>query len=73
MSTELSPEEMLGNYPDVLLTDDVCELLHVCRQTVYKLVSDGKLKTISDGRIHKFPKLFVREYMMSNSQVQNKK
>lgn len=77
MSTELTYEEictlMLKDYPDVLLTEDVCKVLRVCRQTVYNLVLKGKLKTIPNGRIYKFPKLFVIEFMVANSQVQDKK
>jgi len=73
MSTELSSKEVLATYPDVMLTADVCEVLHVCRQKVYKLIDEGKLKTIPGERIHKFPKLFVMEYMLSYSRNQNEK
>jgi len=35
---------MLSKYPDILTTEDVCDLLKVSKHTVYKLIQTGELK-----------------------------
>lgn len=35
---------MLSDYPDILTTEDVCNLLKVSKYTIYKLIRSKKLK-----------------------------
>lgn len=58
---------MFKEYNDVVTTDEICEMLHCCRQTCYQLISEGKLKNIGDSRLHKVPKVFVIDYVLGLS------
>ena len=54
---------MLENYNDILNISDICEVLHIGRNTAYKLIHSGSLKSFRIGKAHKIPKLYLIEYI----------
>ena len=56
---------MLDNYNDVLTVDEVCEVLRIGKNTVYKLLQSCQLKSKKIGKNYKIPKLYIIEYLNS--------
>ena len=55
--------QMLTEYNDVLLPEDVQKILHTGRNTVYNYLSEGKIRSIKIGRKYKIPKLYLLEFI----------
>lgn len=47
---------MLSEYPDILTTEEVCKLLKVSKNTIYKLIHSGQLKARKVTRHYRIPK-----------------
>lgn len=58
----LTPENIFTQYPDILTTSQLQEMLGIGRNTALKLLSSGKIKSIRIGKNYKIPKLYVIEY-----------
>ncbi len=56
---------MFSAYPDVVTVDHLMEMLHVGRNTAYKLINTGKIKTERIGRRYIIPKKCVISYIES--------
>ena len=56
---------ILSDYPDVLLPDDLMEILKISKTTTYKILKDGTIKSIKVGRHYKIPKNFIIEYLIN--------
>jgi excisionase family DNA binding protein len=56
-------KEILRDYGDILLPKDVQQILQVGRNTVYKLLEDGTIKSIKIGNSYRIPKLNLAEFM----------
>ena len=54
---------MFENYPDVVSINDLTEMLHIGRNTAYKLINNKEIKSIRIGKVHKIPKSYVIEYL----------
>jgi len=54
---------MLNNYPDVMSVQQICDVLHIGKNTAYKLINNKKIKSIKIGKIHKIPKIWLIEYI----------
>ncbi|NLG03791.1 MAG: helix-turn-helix domain-containing protein [Clostridia bacterium] len=50
-------------FPDVLSVNQLCEVLHLSKPSVYKLLESGELKSLRVGAKYKIPKVYVMEYM----------
>ena len=48
---------------EVLTTEEVCKLLRLSRQTIYKLVEQGKLPGTKVGQSYKFLKSELIEFL----------
>lgn len=57
--------EMFDNYPDVVTVDDLTKMLGIGRNTAYRLVNEGEIRSIRVGKIHKIPKRNVIEYLQA--------
>lgn len=55
---------MFESYADLMVIEDVCEVLHMSRNSVYALLKSGELKGFQQGRIWKVPKQAVIQYIM---------
>ncbi len=56
---------MFNDYPDILTINDITKILHIGKNTAYKLVNDKTIKSIRIGRSYKIPKCYVIEYLHS--------
>lgn len=59
--------EMLKNYPDVLTIYQVCEVLHLGRQSVYQLLQNEAIKHVRVGRKYIIPRNSVIDFLHSAS------
>ena len=50
-------------FPDVLSVNQLCEVLHLSKPSIYKLLESGELKSLRVGAKYKIPKVYVMEYM----------
>ncbi|HJC23254.1 MAG TPA: helix-turn-helix domain-containing protein [Candidatus Eisenbergiella merdavium] len=55
--------KIFADYPDVLTVEDLSKMLAVSTKTVYKLLKEKKIKSITIGRTYKIPKIYVMEYL----------
>lgn len=55
---------MFHEYGDILTVDDLMEMLQLGRNSVYRLLKDGHIKSIKMGRIHRIPRDQVIEYII---------
>ena len=51
---------MLENYNDVLRIKDIMDILEIGRNSAYKLISNGNIKSLRIGRNIRIPKIYVR-------------
>ena len=58
---------MFDQFEDLLEVDEVQELLHMSRNSVYVILRSGELKGYQQGRIWKIPKQAVIEYIKRRS------
>lgn len=62
----MSTNELFEGYDDVLLPEDIQKILHVGRNTVYRYLSDGSIRSIRIGGKYRIPKLYLAEFMYPN-------
>ena len=55
--------QILTNYNDVLLPEDVQEILHIGRNTVYSYLAKGIIRSIKICGKYRIPKLNLLEFM----------
>ncbi len=60
---------MLENYADILTVEEVCDILRIGYNSVYKLLKDGSLKCYKNGRIWRIPKAAVIEFIREKSKL----
>ncbi len=53
----------MATTPDVLTVGEVAGFMRVSRETVYRLAARGELPGRKIGRIWRFPKEAIREYL----------
>ena len=56
-------ENTFTDYPDIVTTQDLMDMLHIARSKAYELIHDGSIKTMKIGRDHKIPKQSVIDYL----------
>lgn len=54
--------QLLENYNDVLTPEDLIEILKVGRNTVYRLLAEGKIKSLLIGGKYRIPKTYLLDY-----------
>ena len=60
---------MLNEYPEILTTEEACEVLRVGYNALYDLLQSGKLKAYRNGRLWRIPKKSVIEYIIEQSRL----
>lgn len=60
---------ILSDYPDVLLPKDLMTILKVGKNTTYKILKNGIIKSIKVGRNYKIPKPFMVEYLLRDVEI----
>ena len=56
-------EQLLTEYKDVLLPEDIQKILHIGRNTVYNYLAKGKIRSIMVGGKYRIPKLYLLEFI----------
>ena len=54
---------MLSNYDDLLTVDELCELLHIGKNSAYRLLENGEIRAMKSGRKWLVSKISVIEYL----------
>lgn len=57
---------MLNKYDDILTVEELCEVLRIGKNTAYKLLKNGEIKSIKIGKVYKIPKKCIRKYLEQN-------
>lgn len=60
---------MLKDYPEILTTEEACEVLRMGYNALYELLQSGKLKAYRNGRLWRIPKQSVIEYIIEQSKL----
>jgi len=55
--------EFLSNYEDVLLPKDIQKILHLGRNTVYRFLADGTIRSVRLGGKYLIPKDSLKDFM----------
>ena len=55
---------MFNSYPDILSVKQLCEVLDIGKNTAYKLLQSGEIKSIKIGKVYKIPKKEVEKYIV---------
>ena len=58
--------QMLPEYNDILLPEDLQKILHTGRNTIYKYLAEGKIKSLRVGGKYKIPKRYLLEFIYPN-------
>ena len=58
---------MLNKYNDILTVEELCDVLRTGKNTAYKLLKSGEIKSIKIGKVYKIPKKSVKKYLEQNS------
>ena len=54
---------MLKNYKDILSVEDLCEILSIGKNTAYRLLKSGEIKSVRIGKVYKIPKEYLINYL----------
>lgn len=60
--------EMLKNYPDILVFDELVEILSIGINTTYELLKQKKIYSKKIGKEYKIPKLCVIDYIYNKKE-----
>lgn len=55
------------DYPDVITVEDLQSMLHIGRNTVYKMLQDEMIKTVKIGKKYIIPKASVVNFVSAIS------
>ena len=61
--TEHSYNLLLKEYPDVLTTKDLQNILGISGKTVFRLLHSSQIKSIKVGRNFRVPKIYLLQYL----------
>lgn len=53
---------MLENQDDFLTVEELCDLLKIGHNAVYRLLNNGEIKAFRNGRVWRIPKQSVIEF-----------
>ena len=62
-NTDYLNDTMLSGYPDVLCPADVQKILQTGRNTTYKLLASGALRSLLIGGRYRIPKRYLIDYL----------
>ena len=61
----MNTENMFNDYPDILTTKQLQEMLCLSKNSVLGLLKDGEIKSLRKGSKYLIPKLCVIEYILA--------
>lgn len=56
LNKNMETKNIFSDYPDIVNVDDLAKMLNIGRNTAYRLLNNGSIKSIRIGRVHKIPK-----------------
>lgn len=62
-------KEILKDYPDILLPDDVQKILQTGRNTVYLYLANGTIRSLKIGGKYRIPKLYLMEFIYPGMKI----
>lgn len=62
-------EEFFKDFPDVVNTAQLQQMLQISESTALRLIHSGKFKTLKIGRAHKILKSSVLEYFLKENNI----
>ncbi len=62
----MAADRLFRKYPDLLSVKDVQKALRIGRNTAYRLLDSGELKSFRIGAIYRVPKPYLLEYIRRN-------
>lgn len=63
IKTKQSYNMFFTEYPDVLTTKDLQNILGISGKTVFRLLHSGQIKSIKVGRNFRVPKIYLLQYL----------
>lgn len=54
---------MLSGYPDILTTDEACEILNISKHSLYKLIHSKELRAKKVARQYRIQKIELLNYL----------
>ena len=60
---------MLENQDDMLTVEELCELLKIGHNAAYRLLNDGTIKALRNGRVWRIPKQGVIQYIKEQARL----
>lgn len=62
-------ESFLTEYGDILSPEDVQKILQTGRNTVYKYLAEGKIRSLRVGGKYRIPKLYLLEFIYPDKNI----
>lgn len=59
----MTNKRSLSSYPDVLLPEEAAVILQIGRNTIYRMLKDGTLKSMRIGKLYRIPKQYLLDYI----------
>lgn len=53
----------INDYPDVLTPEETMAVLNIGKNSIYKLLQTGELKSIKIGKQYRIPKKYLLQYI----------
>ena len=66
----LSNKNTLSEYDDVLRPEDIQQILRIGRNTVYRYLADGEIKSIRIGNQYRIPKQYLIDFLYPQGTAQ---
>lgn len=60
---------MNEDYPDVLTTQQLAQILHVGINKIYELLKSNKIKSIRIGQQYRIPRKHLSNYLFNNNKI----
>ena len=60
---------MLNSIDDYLTVDEVCDIMKIGHNAIYKMLQSGKMKAFRNGRVWRIPKASLIEFTKCNAML----
>ncbi|SEP46960.1 helix-turn-helix domain-containing protein [Propionispora vibrioides] len=55
---------MFDDYEDILTVSQIMEILYIGKNTAYRLLNSGQIKSFKIGKVHKVPRRALERYIL---------
>lgn len=63
----ITTDNIFQDYPDIVSTEQMRQMLHIGKKTAYELLNRKDIKSIRIGKTHKIPKINIIAYLNENN------